>query len=217
MISAAIFDMDGLMFDTEALWARYWEVSLSEFGYGFTRRFMTDSLGINKVRQLEVLREHYGDDMPAEEVFDRCEGLVDDHISREVPKKPGLDELLAWLRDPGVPMALASSSPMHEIEACLSSTGTRRFFDTIVSGAEVGRSKPAPDVFLAAAERLGVEPATSLVLEDSVAGVQAGAAGGFVTVMVPDLAQPTDQIRSLAHACCADLNEVVSLLESGRL
>ena len=217
MISAAIFDLDGLMFDSEDLRHECWVRALEDFGYEMTQTFEDASGGISRVRMLEVLREVYGADMPAERLLEYEWSLVDEVLAGDVPEKPGLRELLGWLEDHDVPRAIASSSPMRQIDACLDGTGLRERFDVVVSGTEVARSKPAPDVFLEAASRLGVEPATSLVLEDSFAGVRAGAAGGFVTVMVPDALQPDDEIRSLVAACCEDLGEVASLLEAGRL
>ena len=91
------------------------------------------------------------------------------------------------------------------------------YFKVIVSGEQFSASKPDPEIFLRAAEALGTVPGRTLVLEDSYNGVRAGAAGGFVTVMVPDLAQPDDEMRRLYTAECASLHEVRRMLEEGRL
>ena len=114
-------------------------------------------------------------------------------------------------------MAVASSSPVSIIEGDLRAGEVEVYFDHIVSGQFVEHSKPAPDIFLEAARRLGTDPAHTLVLEDSFAGVRAGAAGGFVTVMVPDLHQPTPEIRALATRVCESLSEVRALFEVGEL
>ncbi len=114
-------------------------------------------------------------------------------------------------------MAVASSSRVHVIEGNLNNWGLTHYFKALVSGQQVKHSKPDPEIFLLAAEKLGTDPAHTLALEDSYNGVRAGAAGGFVTVMVPDLAQPDDEMRRLYTAECASLHEVRRMLEEGRL
>ena len=107
-------------------------------------------------------------------------------------------------------MAVASSSPMTIIEGHLDHWQLGHYFKAVISGEHLARSKPAPDIFLLAAEKLGTAPAETLVLEDSYNGVRAGAAGGFVTVMVPDLSPATDEMRRLYTCECTSLHEAVS-------
>ena len=134
-----------------------------------------------------------------------------------VPCKKGLKELLAALEDMGLPRIVASSSPRNMIEMNLQTTGTARYFHDVVSGTEVAHSKPAPDTFLVAAKKLHLDPHDCLVLEDSFNGVRAGRAAGCVTVMVPDLMQPTEEIAQLYDRKCEDLLEVRDLLIEGKL
>ena len=117
----------------------------------------------------------------------------------------------------GLPRIVASSSPRNMIEMNLQTTGTARYFHDVVSGTEVAHSKPAPDTFLLAAEKLHLDPHDCLVLEDSFNGVRAGRAAGCVTVMVPDLMQPTEEIAQLYDRKCEDLLEVRDLLIEGKL
>ncbi len=217
MVSGVIFDMDGLMFDSEAIWASCWERVLPQYGYKCTLAFLRDSLGVYRTRQEEIIREYCAPDVPADEIYLRTKAMVDAVLMHDVPKKPGLDELLAWLSSRDIPMAVASSSAMHQIEAYLQTAGVRRYFSAVVSGADVVHSKPAPDIFLEAAQRLDIAPANTLVLEDSYAGVRAGVSGGFITVMVPDLVQPTEDLSRAMNSCCESLFDVIALLESGRL
>lgn len=114
-------------------------------------------------------------------------------------------------------MAVASSSPMTVIEGHLEHWGLGHYFKAVISGEHLTRSKPAPDIFLLAAQKLGTEPAKTMVLEDSYNGVRAGAAGGFVTVMVPDLSPATDEMRRIYTCECASLHEVRRKLEDGEL
>ena len=159
MIQGVIFDMDGLMFDTERIWATLWEPALAGLGLSY---------------------------------------------------KEGLDER-------HIPMVVASSSRMASIRHHLDGWGLTHYFKAVISGEQFVSSKPDPEIFYRAAEMLGTKPEHTLVLEDSYNGVRAGAAGGFVTVMVPDLAQPDDEMRRLYTAECASLHEVRRMLEEGRL
>lgn len=132
-----------------------------------------------------------------QKVLDKIWQLADERFARGVPCKKGLKELLATLEDMGLPRIVASSSPRNMIEMNLQTTGTARYFHDVVSGTEVAHSKPAPDTFLVAAKKLHLDPHDCLVLEDSFNGVRAGRAAGCVTVMVPDLMQPTEEIAQL--------------------
>ena len=125
--------------------------------------------------------------------------------------------LLAWLDANHIPMAVASSSRVHVIEGNLNNWGLIHYFKALVSGQQVKHSKPDPEIFLLAAEKLGTDPAHTLVLEDSYNGVRAGAAGGFVTVMVPDLLPADDEMRGLYTMECTSLNEVLAKLKTGEL
>jgi HAD superfamily hydrolase (TIGR01509 family) len=142
---------------------------------------------------------------------------VHEAVERGVPKKPGLDELLAWLKEAGIPMAVASSSSLEAIRKNLANGSVAQFFGELVTGVGMAHPKPEPDIFLKTAQAMGVDPAHTLVFEDSLSGVRAGTAGGFITVMVPDLVAPDDFARTHAAAICKDLFEVRDLLRDGKL
>jgi HAD superfamily hydrolase (TIGR01509 family) len=217
MIQGAIFDMDGLMFDTERIWGECWGPALAAFGAKEKPGLAAESRGTTGNAQIAIIHKYYGQEMDGAALLEKLTELAAARFARGVPKKPGLDSLLAYLKAQGVPMAVASSSPGSIIRKNLENTGVAGYFFAIASGDQIEHSKPAPDIFLKAASLLGVEPAHSLVLEDSFAGVRAGAAGGFLTVMVPDLLQPDAEISSLYTACCASLGEVEALLKAGKL
>ncbi|MGN0286514.1 MAG: HAD family hydrolase [Atopobiaceae bacterium] len=218
MIEAAIFDMDGLMFDTEAVWGRCWSRAFANLGFQQPPdQFIVDVRGTSGQRMWDVFKRYFGTKVPGERVYAEEYRLVSQENARHIAKKPGLDELLEWLCQHGIPMAVASSSPMESIRNNLQVAGVADYFDVIVCGADVRRSKPSPDIFLEAARRLGSSPVHTLVLEDSFNGVRAGHAGGFITVMVPDLAAPDDQMRQLADAICGSLGDVQQMLEEGQL
>ena len=133
-------------------------------------------------------------------------------LARSVPKMPGLDALLAFLRAHGVAMAVASSTNRAQVEEYLETAGVRGFFGAVLGGDMIERSKPCPDIYLAAARALGVPPEECLVLEDSYNGVRAGAAAGCETVMIPDLAPATDEMRALAACVLPGLADVAGYL-----
>lgn len=218
MIQGVIFDMDGTMFDTERMWATFWVPALDALGLPYKEGLAEAERGTAGETSRKIVRQFYGEDCDADAVIDSLHKVADEVFSAgRVPKKPGLDELISWLDDAGIPMAVASSSREAAIRRNLDNWGMTHHFKAILSGQHVTHSKPDPEIFIKAAEALGVEPAKCLVLEDSYNGVRAGAAGGFVTVMVPDLAPADDEMRSLYTMECASLNEVLEKLKNNEL
>ena len=217
MINGVIFDMDGLMFDTERMWATFWEPALAALGLPYKEGLSEAARGTAGETLRNVVRQFYGQDCDAAAIVDSLHAVADKAFQKPVPKKPGLDELLAWLDEQHIPMVVASSSRMASILRHLNNWHMTDHFKALISGEQFSASKPDPEIFLLAAEKLGVAPGHALVLEDSYNGVRAGATGGFVTVMVPDLAPADDEMRSLYTAECRDLFEVKKLLEAGKL
>ena len=216
MINGVIFDMDGLMFDTERMWATFWEPALAALGLEYREGLAEAERGTAGETSRNIVRQFYGEDCDANAIIDSLHRVADEEFQKPVPKKPGLDELLAWLDANHIPMAVASSSRMASIRHHLDGWGLTHYFKVIVSGEQFSASKPNPEIFLRAAEALGTARDRTLVLEDSYNGVRAGAAGGFVTVMVPDMAPANDEMRRLYTAECCDLYEVLDGLQKGR-
>ena len=218
MIQGVIFDMDGLMFDTEPVWGACWAPVLEKFGLEVPEGMVAGVRGCAGDTMHAALRRFLGDDAPVEQIWIDEKELVHERINTEgVPKKPGLDDLLEYLHDCGIPLAVASSSTKAAIHANLRNGGIEKYFDVLLSGESLGRGKPDPLIFYETAKVLGTDPARTLVLEDSFNGVEAGYRGGFITVMIPDLAQPTEEVRKMATAVVDDLGKVIDLLESGEL
>ena len=218
MIDGVIFDMDGTMFDTERMWATFWEPALAALGLPYREGLAEAARGTAGVTTRNVVRQFYGPDCDAEAIVDSLHRVADEvFFSAPVPKKPGLDALLAWLKARHIPMAVASSSREAMIRHNLDVWGLTQDFKAIVSGQHVAHSKPDPEIFLLTARKLGVKPSRCLVLEDSYNGVRAGAAGGFVTVMVPDLVPADDEMKRLYTMECASLEEVLEKLKAGEI
>lgn len=217
MIKGVIFDMDGLMFDTERMWDSLWEPCCRQLGLPLpSEEFCAGGRGLAGDNLKRHIAAYYPQIDP-QKILDAVWVLSEDAFAKGVPCKPGLRELLAYLEERGLPRIVASSSPRNVVAGNLQTTGTARYFHDIVCGYDVAASKPDPAIFLEAARRLRLDPRDCLVLEDSYNGVRAGHAAGAVTVMVPDMAPPNEEMRRLYTRCCRDLFEVKALLEQGAL
>ena len=217
MVKGVIFDMDGLMFDTERIWATLWEPALATLGLPYKEGLDVAARGSAGDSMRAVLRSFYGPDCDPDAIMEALHAQAETAFQAPPPKKPGLDELLDWLDEQRIPMVVASSCRKASILHHLDGWQLTGRFKAIISGQQVTASKPDPQIFLLAAQALGTAPAETLVLEDSYNGVRAGAAGGFVTVMVPDLAPATDEMRRLYTAECRDLHEVRKMLAANQL
>lgn len=216
MKQGAIFDMDGLMFDTEAMYQAAWKETAEEMGICLPETFVYEVSGTSGELLLSVIRKYFHSDDPAH-LFQHILRVVEDKLKREVPVKPGLFELLEYFRAEGVKLAVASSSYPEMIASNLRVSGTETYFDEIVSGSRIEHGKPAPDIFLYAADRLHLDPKDCYVFEDSVNGVLAGLAAGCATVMVPDYVPPTEEIRNSSAVICTSLSEALDEIRSGRI
>lgn len=217
MVQGVIFDMDGLMFDTEPVWGACWAPVCAKFGIEVPEGMVAGVRGCAGDTMHAALRRFLGDDAPVEQIWIDEKEMVHERVLQGVPKKAGLDDLLEYLHGHMIPLAVASSSTKSVIEANLANGGISGFFDVLLSGESLGKGKPDPLIFLETAKLLGTDPTRTIVLEDSFNGVEAGHRGGFITVMVPDLAQPTDEVRAMATAVVDDLGQVIDLIESGQL
>ena len=218
MIGAVIFDMDGLLVDSERLYLHFLPEALKRFGLPFREEVADRTRGVTNEEGGPIVEEIYSD-YPGTDgyaVLSTLQKIVDDYsFEHGVPAKDGAVELLNFLGGRQVPRALASSSGMDIICNNLDHLHLTKAFNVLVSGRDpsIKNSKPAPDIFLAAAIQLGIDPQNTLVLEDSYAGVEAGAAGNFKTIMIPDLSPVTDEMRHLAYGIYPSLNDVTDLLE----
>lgn len=218
MVQGVIFDMDGLMFDTEPVWGACWAPVCAKYGIEVPEAMVAGVRGCAGETMHAALRKYLGNDAPVEQIWVDEKAMVHEIVANEgVPKKEGLDELLEYLHDCAIPLAVASSSTQEAIRNNLRNGGIDKYFDVLLSGESLGKGKPDPLIFLETAKMLGTEPARTIVLEDSFNGVEAGSRGGFITVMVPDLAQPTDEVRAMATVVIERLDDLIDLMESGRM
>ncbi len=210
----AIFDMDGLLIDSERIWQATWYELAGEMGVTLADTFPGDMCGTGGEQTLAVIRRYYHADDPAA-VLRECTERVHRLQRKGVPLRPGVKTILDGLRDEGYRIAVASSSPMDMIEHNLRMNGIEAYFSVLTSGREVEHCKPAPDIFLLAAERLGLPPEECYVFEDSLNGVEAGWRAGCRAVMIPDLMRPTEETKKRCFGIYPDLAEAWEHIRSG--
>lgn len=214
MIKAVIFDMDGLMFDTERMYQKAWLQAGRQMGVPMEPEIVDRLRGRNREGCARVCREAFGEDFDFDAMRTACRALMARWIEEDgLPVKPGLYELLAELERRGIPAVLATSTTRDSAWGHLQRAKVDQYFLGAVCGDEVSHSKPDPEVFLKAAALAGRDPARCMVLEDSPAGVRAGAAAGCFTVMVPDLTAPDEELKKLADEILPGLRDVIPLLD----
>jgi HAD superfamily hydrolase (TIGR01509 family) len=209
MIQAAIFDMDGLMLDTEPAYRIAWQAASAECGYELPDPLYFTLIGRGRSEGEQTLVEAFGPQFPVDAFRAAClrrEAAMFDNTPP--PKKPGLDALLDLLDSRNIVKAVATSTEQRTAVAQLAAAGLLNRFVAVATGDEVVNGKPAPDLFLLAAQRLGVEPAQCIVFEDAEAGTIAAHRAGMTVFIVPDLKQPSDEVRSLAKGVFKSLGEV---------
>lgn len=209
---AVVFDMDGLLFDTERVYQDAIMAAAAELGVPMSVEvflgFIGGSWAINRARMIEA----YGESYPCEALRDCWRVHFGRAIETGVPLKPGAPELLDLLDSQALPRAIATSSSPETARHHLAFHRLDGRFHHVVAAGDYERSKPAPDPFLTAARLLDVLPESCVALEDSYNGVRSAAAAGMMTIMVPDLLPATDEIRSLSVHVASDLYEVRRLL-----
>jgi HAD superfamily hydrolase (TIGR01509 family) len=206
--AAVVFDMDGLLFDTEATYMAAFLRASDDLGHGFTEGHYRGTIGLTWPGTEAMLKGHGGAGFDLDAFMAAWHRYYDVVAGSAVPLKPGVLALLDVLDELGLPRGIATSSRRATAEGHLSAHGIGERFHTLVAFGEAAESKPAPDPYLLAAERLGVTPSACLALEDSHNGVRSAAAAGMMTVMVPDLLEATAEIAALCSFVARDLFEV---------
>lgn len=193
--TAVIFDMDGLMLDTERLAIPAWQDAKDAVGVDFDMSLLDAMVGRNYQDCRAMILERHGDAFPTDRLMEAWHVAYDAIVERDgIAIKHGLIGLLDWLEQQDVPKAVATSTRRSRAIPKLAFAGLATRFAALVGGDEVARGKPAPDIFLLAAERLGASPSSCLVLEDSAPGVRAALAAGMTAIMVPDQHAPPPDI-----------------------
>jgi HAD superfamily hydrolase (TIGR01509 family) len=210
--AAVVFDMDGLLFDTETLYQEAIQFAAAEGGHEVAVDIFKRMVGVPWAQSRTMLLSHFGEAFPVDEFQETWVRHFWVIAETRLALKPGALELLDTLDQLRLPRAIATSSYRGTVERHLTAHSLMGRFQEIVGHGDYENGKPAPDPFLKAAERLGVEPRYCLALEDSHNGVRSASSAGMITIMVPDLLEPTDEIRGLCALIVRDLHEVRSLI-----
>ncbi len=217
-IEAVIFDMDGLMLDTEPISQLAWQIAGRELGFAIPPSLSLQAIGRNSKGIKTLFRAKLEETFPIDLFLERanihyCEMLRE----KPAPVKPGVFEMLDYLEVEGIPSGVGTSTRRTLAEHKLDSTGLAERFEFVVAGDEVENGKPAPDIFLRVAELLQTEPEKCLVLEDSEMGVRAAIAAGMTVFMIPDLIVPTPEIERMAHGIFESLSVLVEEMRNGKV
>lgn len=213
-LRALIFDLDGLLFDTERLAAATWTEAAASLGFELTEATVRGTIGMDHVLTRGYYDALFGEVFPYELVEERHRHLFRTHIVQHgAPAKPGVARILEEARRLGCKVALGTSSRSVYAHTMLWLAGITEQFHVLVTRDLVQAGKPAPDIFLKAASLLGQDPADCLVFEDSATGIRAARAAGMRVVMVPDLVEPTAELRAQCQAVFPSLIEAADALE----
>ncbi len=211
---AVVFDMDGVIFDSERAVIDCWKVVADKYGVQGIEEACQEVLGVNAAETKEKFLKRYGQDFPYDAYKSEMSKLFHDlYDGGRLPLKTGVAELLQYLKRSDVKVALASSTRSAVVRQELTDAGIIEYFQVIIGGDMVSRSKPQPDIFLKACEELGVASEEAFAIEDSYNGIRAAAAGKLRPLMVPDLMPPTEEMEALSEAIFETLLDVKDYLE----
>lgn len=210
---AVVFDMDGLMLDSERAITDCLARAAAEAGHALPPSLWLSLVGTGEDACRQILSQRLGGEA-AEAMLAQADALYEAVVEAGIPHRPGIVALLDWLEGRGMPRAVATSTRRPLALRKLRRAGLLDRFHAVCTSSDVARPKPAPDVYLLAAARLEVEPARCLVLEDSPAGVRAALAAGMLPVQVPDMVEPDAALRALGHRIVASLAQAQRLLEA---
>jgi len=217
MVKAVLFDMDGTMLDTEPVSAECWKKAAKELGYVIEDRFMNTLYGKNISSIERMLQEEFGIQEEAVDIIERRLAHYKSYLAEHgVPKKPGLIEVLEYLKGKHIPAVVCTSTEKATAESVLKKAGIYEYFSGYVYGDMVTRSKPDPQGFHMAAEIAGRKPGDCLVVEDSPNGVLAGKAAGGYIIFIPDCMEMPEGVLDGITAQLNNLNELVAWIENNK-
>lgn len=214
MIKGVIFDMDGTMFDTERLSAISWKKAGEQLGLAIDDELIGRIQGRNPTAIRNVFMEQFGADLDYDGARRVKHEYFEELTKDGIPVKKGLEELLVYLNEQKIPAVVATSTERARAEAFIKRAGVYDYFTDCVYGDLIAASKPAPDIFLEAAAKIGQDPKDCAVLEDSSVGIQAAAAAGCYAVYIPDVAKVPEEIQEKASAKLADLSQVIGWIRA---
>lgn len=213
-VKAVIFDMDGLLLDTEKLLIRFWIQAANEAGFPMTLEHALSIRSLHRSFAIPYLQGLFGEAFDYQKIRSRRMELMNEFLADRSPElKKGAVELLEFLNTKKIPAAVATATDFERTRDYLTRAGIFDKFEKIVCATMVERGKPEPDIYIYAAEQLGLNPAECVALEDSPNGIKSAAAAGCKTIMIPDLSEPDEELESLAFAVSESLDGVIDIIK----
>lgn len=217
-VKGVIFDMDGVILDTESLSLRFWEETLGKHGIKMDRDGQISLMGKGKDDTIKGLKEIYGEDIPIEDYYIEKGQAVIDYLEENKPGvKKGFENLLKYLIRNNYKTAIATSTMRWKMANRMKFLNFDKMVDSVICGDDVEKSKPNPEIFLKAADSLGLSPKECIVIEDSKSGIKAAFDGGFRCIMVPDFKKPDDEIKEKTFMIVDSLEDVENWLKTNRI
>lgn len=212
---AVVFDMDGVLLDTEKLVLRAWKEVANKYNIPNIEIACKECLGMNQTAAYEKFCDRYGRDFPYYDYKKETRELFfGPYYGEHLPVKPGVVKLLEYLATNNKKMAVASSTRYELVKKELTDAGLIQYFDVLICGDMVTKSKPDPEIFITACNKLGVPVDKTYAVEDSFNGIKSAYAGGLMPIMVPDMVEPTIEIRELTIACFDTVLDIIDYLEN---
>ena len=210
---AVIFDMDGVIFDTEKVYLDIWTEVFEKYGYKMTKELYVNVMGTGRKNVIKTFLENFGDDLPIEKMYEEKDNQLFYRIENQgIPLKEGVKELFSMLKEKDYKIALATSAKKERVEKQIKDKWLKESFDAIVCGDDVEKGKPSPDIFLKAAKEIDVEPENCFVVEDSPAGIKAAFSGGMKGIHVEDLKEADEDILKYCEKNFKNLQEIKEYL-----
>ncbi len=215
---AVVFDMDGVIFDSERLVVECWQVIADKHNMKDVEMACRECFGCNQIVAKERFLKRYGKDFPYESYKKEMSDLFHSRYDNgRLPMKQGVLETFAYLKEQNKKIALATSTRKVVVESELRAAGIFNFFDAIVCGDMVKESKPKPDIYIRACQELKVEPREAYAVEDSYNGIRSAYFAGLMPIMIPDMVEPDEEMEKLSFSIISDLNNFINFLKKQRI
>lgn len=213
-IKGIVFDMDGVLLDTEKLYVRFWCEAANFCGYKMTEEHALSIRSLARPFAIEKLKGYFGEDFNYDAVRNKRIQLMGDYIEENgIDTKPNAEYILKYLKDNGYKVAVATATPVERTEKYLKKVSLYKYFDKIISASMVKEGKPKPDIYIEACKQLDLKPEECMAVEDSKNGIISASTAGLTTVMAIDLDGPDDEVLDMTYAVVDNLKEIESLLE----
>ena len=212
MKKGAIFDMDGTLFDSERIYKDAWLETVNYFGKDRGVELINSVSGASEANCRKAIHEFYPD-VDVDKFFDYVIDTAEKIFENGVDMMKGVPEILKFFEENGVKMAIASSSSHSVINRNVERADIKKYFTAIISGEDVRNGKPAPDIFLLAAEKINVPANDCYVFEDSFNGIRSAYAAGCAPIMIPDTMQPTDEIKKICTGIYSNFIEAMNAIK----